>query len=212
MKKDNVTILEYYKSLSKKISDNKIIPIIDAICMSHYPEPDAEFGKQVIEFVEFFKNENKKYFAENQDSIIFRMYTDIIKKSISENKVKIEKALTNKQKNYASGFAKEILSTNTQLVCVASANMRTYMNIINNEEDLKIILEYLLYSKNGILLFHTQNETNRTLTFGFLLNNNSFIEIKDSELRNFSKNKQTIYTTFSKFKENITWHLYYDMI
>ena len=148
------TLLSYYKSASQGMNDDKIISIINGICTTHFPEPDKKFQNEIIEFVEFFKTKNNDFYIHNQDALIFKMYSEIIKKMVDERREIIHNNLPETQKQYATTFVNSIFSLNINLVCVASTQGQTYMKPDVSLDELNVMIEYLLFSKNAVLLFN----------------------------------------------------------
>ncbi len=193
----NLTLLKYYQTTKQEWSTEKVIQVIDAICMNYFPEPNEKFANEVVEFVEYFKRENQDFFIKHQDSIVFRMYADIIKNKVQKQSDDIHSKLTKEEQIYASNFVDRLFALNMRLVAIVSANLKTHMQSIDSMETLNTIIEFLLYSQNAVLLLHgTKN--NQTHTFGFMLKDGKFIEIDKNTLRKMSKNQDTHFTTLSE--------------
>lgn len=193
----NLTLLKYYKKAQEEWPVEKVMQVIDALCMNHFPEPSEKFANEVIEFTEYFKNKNQKYFIEHQDAIVFRMYASIIKDRVDKQKNNIHTKLSKEEQLYASNFVDSIFALNMNLVAVVSANMRTHMQQIDSIETLLTIVEFLLYSRNAILLLYGI-KNNQTHTFGYILKEGKFIEIEKEDLQKMSKNQNTDFTTFTE--------------
>lgn len=193
------TLLSYYKTVSKEMTNEKIIKIIDAMCSSHLPEPDESFSKQIVEFVDYFKERNNNFYIHNQDCLVFKLYSEIIKKTIDKQQHLIHKQLPKELQDYAMEFSNKIFSLNIELICVVSACNKTYMKPSISLEELVSITEYLLLCKNAVILFYGKQK-GKVYTFGFLLKNNIFSEIDAENLRKLSPQKNENYTTFSNLK------------
>lgn len=198
----NTNFLSYYKTASSEMSDEQIIKIISAICSTYLPEPSAKQSREIVEFVEFFKKKNESFFIHNQDLLVFKLYAEIIRKSVEKQQNVIHNKLSKEQQNYATDFVNQIFSLNIELVCVASAQGKTYMRPAISFDELISITEYLLFCKNAVLLFYGKAK-NQIYTFGFTLKEGIFSEIDAKNLKNISSKKDENYTTFSNLKSMI---------
>ena len=191
------TLLEYYNKTKKELTTRQIIGVIDAMCTAEYPRPSAKFEKQIIEFVEQFKKDNIEYFTKNQDSIVFRMYADIVKNAVEKRQKEIHNAISKEDKEKAKKFAKNIFGLKKDMVYVINIAGKTYMEQLSSEKALAKHIEFSLYAKNAVILFYAMQDAQK-LSFGFTVNNGNIVEIDENQLTSNASQKDIMFSTFTK--------------
>lgn len=194
------SLLGYYKRECTDKNLKIVMKIIDNICVNRYDNMTQGFERQIIEFTDEFKKERPEYFKSHQDAIVFRLYSEITKKNIKLQKDKIHSGITDKQKETAINFTKKIFSLNTEIMAVASVGMQTYAEHLEIEDDLNTIVEYVLYSGAGVILFYFMHNKAKH-AMGFIFKNDTITEIPKSQLQILAKVKDVTFTQFSEIKK-----------
>lgn len=194
---ENKTLLQHFNILEQKMPANSALAIIDAICINHYPKPDSKFQKEIIDFTNYFKKKYSKEFIHNQDTIVFRLFEEITQKAVEKKVIEIHESLTKQQQKEAKNLAQKIFKFKKDMFYAISAGGHSYVDMLTSEKRLSEMLEYMLYCKNGVIVFNGMFD-NKKCAFGFKNDENLFIEIKKEELQKLSNKNDINYITYSE--------------
>lgn len=191
------TLLGYYKRECKPNNINIIIKIIDNICVNHYENLDEKFEREIVEFTNEFIKDYPDYFKNNQDAIVFRLFSEISKKLLKNRKDEIHSLISEKQIQDAAKFSSSVFSLKKEMLCVASVGASSYNQQVNSISDIQEIAEYIVYCGAGVVLFY-YIENSKKYLFGFMYINGKFEEINKKTLSSLSKKEDVTAVSFSE--------------
>lgn len=180
--KANESLLGYYKRECTDKNLKIVMKIIDMICVNNYDNMSENFKREIVEFTEEFKKDRPEYFRLSQDAIVFRLYSEIISENLKIQKEKIHENISENDRKIAKEFARKIFSVKTDMTYVASVGTKTYTGQLKDIKDLSSVIEFIIYSGIGVILFYFIKEDKKKV-MGFKFKKENYTEIKKEELK-----------------------------
>lgn len=203
----SIDLINTFKINAQKFNNKIALNIINSLCISNMENESDEFKTNICSFAYFLKSFDPELYFNNKDLIIFKIHEQIIEEKLAETQSNIHSQLLPQQIVVASNFVKQIHSLNKSLNCSVNINGKIHCTTTENTNDFLSLVEYSLFNRNGLFLFINTDEN--TETFCFVLNDNSFKELKITpEMKNELNDEFPLFsenlTTFSQFNTKNT--------
>jgi hypothetical protein len=197
---ENESFMDFYLSEKNNINPKLIASIINAEYITHYSDNDVTIQNDVVNFVKHFKKDNENVFYSIKDLPIFKFYDTILIDKVEKNRKKINEELTIIENVQANKIANQIFSLQKDFMYSVNIDGKSFMNFATSKTQLENELKVLLHNKQGIIIFYFSFKKQK-YSFGFSVNNKSFVNILPDTLKTYCNEQDVFFTTLENFLE-----------